>query len=127
MKVVVAEEIGQPLVTQEIPPPSVGDRDALVRVEACGVCHTDLHIVEGMLAEAGVAPPIVLGHEAVGVVEDAGSEVTHLKTGDRVGVYWFFGCGYCQGCIAGEDQACELGPPAPMSGKRRRGQAGAAT
>ncbi len=91
MKAAVLEQVQQPMVIKDVPVPSVGESDALIRVEACGVCHTDLHVAEGMLEGFGIDPfPLILGHEITGVVEQVGAEVTHIKPGDRVGAY----CGY---------------------------------
>src|SRR3972149_6912508 len=116
MKAAVAEQAPQPLVIKDVPDPSVGDREVLVRVKACGVCHSDLHIVEGMMAARGLDPfPLILGHEVTGVVEAVGTEVSHLRRGDRVGVYWIYGCGTCRYCLAGDEQACAA-DTTPMSG-----------
>lgn len=106
MKAVVLDRPNEPLVVREVPLPDVGPRDARIRVHACGVCHTDLHFVEGLFLAFGVPLPPILGHEVVGVVEDVGSEVTHLQPGDRVGVSYFLSCGYCRYCIEGEEELC---------------------
>lgn len=73
--------------------------EALVKMEYCGVCHTDLHVKNG---DFGEVPGRVLGHEGVGIVSEIGSAVTSLKVGDRVSVAWFFqGCGHCDYCVNG--------------------------
>src|SRR5215472_1119338 len=80
MKAAVLEQVNQPMVVKDIPMPAIGKRDALIKVAACGVCHTDLHLAEGFFRPLGIDVfPIVPGHEAVGTVEEVGAEVTHLK------------------------------------------------
>lgn len=107
MKAAVQERAQSPLVLQDLPTPAVGPREALVRVRACGVCHTDLHLAEGLFKTFGYDPfPLVPGHEIAGVVEDVGPEVTHLRPGDRVTVYWWHSCGRCRCCLAGEEESC---------------------
>ncbi len=106
----MSERVGEPLTITDVPDPTAGDREVVVRVKACGVCHTDLNIVDGLLMENGIGPPIILGHEPVGIIEETGREVTHLSAGDRVGVYWMYGCGQCRYCFAGEEQACTAVP-----------------
>ena len=95
------------MVIKDVPTPSIGEGDVLIRVHACGVCHSDLHIAEGMLGVLGLDPfPLIMGHEIVGTVEETGAEVDHLKPGERVGVYWSFGCGRCPYCLSGKEQIC---------------------
>src|SRR5262245_53754816 len=79
--------------------------EILVRVRACGVCRTDLHIVDGELPPPDM--PIVPGHEIVGTIEAVGDDVTHLAVGDRVGVPWLgYSCGKCRFCLAGQENLC---------------------
>lgn len=107
MKAAVLEQAQQLMVIQDVPDPSVGINDVLIKVRACGVCHTDLHIVDGILAALGLDPfPLIMGHEIVGEVEQVGSDVTHVKPGDRVAAYWQFGCGHCHYCLSGKEQTC---------------------
>src|SRR5258706_16307959 len=107
MKAAILEQAQQPMVVKDVPDPSVGINDVLIKVRACGVCHTDLHIVDGILAASGLDPfPLIMGHEIVGKVEQVGSAVTHLKPGDRVGAYWQFGCGHCHYWRSGKEQTC---------------------
>jgi len=107
MRAAVLEDPGKGLVVKNVPDPSVGPRDVLLRVRACGVCHTDLHLVDGLLKTAGHARfPLIPGHEIAGVVEEVGTEVTRLKPSDRVGVYWWLSCGRCPCCLAGEEEVC---------------------
>ena len=107
MKAMVLEAVQQPLVVKDVPVPAIGAQDVLIRVQACGTCHTDLHLSEGMFVPFGVNKfPLIPGHEVTGIVDRIGGQVTHLKLGDRVGVYWVFGCGHCPYCVAGEDENC---------------------
>jgi len=86
-----------PLELVEIPNPEPGPEDILLRIKVCGVCHTDLHTVEGELPE--VKLPIISGHQVVGVVEKQGKNASRFKEGDRLGVAWLYSsctqCGYC--------------------------------
>lgn len=107
MKVAVAHEVGQPLVIEDLPVPSVGPRDVLVRITASGICHTDLHVIEGRTA---LPLPIVPGHEACGVVEEVGSEVRRVRVGDRVLSSVTPACSTCWWCINGMSNHCELNP-----------------
>ncbi len=85
--------------------PAVQPGDALIRVRACGVCRTDLHVVDGELPDIRV--PIVPGHEIVGTVEALGDGVEDLAIGDRVGVPWLgFSCGKCERCRTGHENLC---------------------
>jgi propanol-preferring alcohol dehydrogenase len=102
----VLEEIGEPLVLKELANPSVLSDEVLVRVEACGVCRTDLHVVDGELPL--VKSPVIPGHEVVGVVERAGYDVKDLLPGMRVGVPWLGGtCGVCAYCTTGHENLCD--------------------
>jgi propanol-preferring alcohol dehydrogenase len=108
MKAAVLERRGDPLVVKQIDDPSrVQADEVVVKVAAAGICHSDLHLQDGLFSDLGIDVfPVVPGHETAGVVEETGAEVTHLKTGDRVGVYWIYPCGRCPYCLAGEEQAC---------------------
>ena len=106
MRAMVLEGIGEPLVLKELANPFVLSDEVLVRVEACGVCRTDLHVVDGELPL--VKPPVVPGHEIVGVVERAGYDVKNLSPGMRVGVPWLGGtCGVCAYCTTGHENLCD--------------------
>src|SRR5579872_2728134 len=90
-------------VSRPVPEPSANE--ILVRVDACGVCRTDLHLAEGDLAPK--RPLVVPGHEIVGVVEAAGPGATRFATGDRVGVPWLARtCGTCRYCRRGDENLC---------------------
>lgn len=102
----VLEGISEPLVLKQLANPSVLPDEVLVRVEACGVCRTDLHVIDGELPL--VKPPVIPGHEIVGVVERVGYGVEELLPGLRVGVPWLGGtCGVCAYCTTGRENLCD--------------------
>lgn len=92
---------------REYPVPEAGPKDVLIRVAACGICGTDVHIYHGSKGSTDVKPPVVLGHEFSGVVEKVGSEVTAVKVGDHVTVDPNIYCGKCHFCQIGKKQMCE--------------------
>jgi propanol-preferring alcohol dehydrogenase len=99
------ERPGAPLVAREVPVPEAGPGEVLVRVLACGVCRTDLHVADGDLPSLG--RPVVPGHEIVGEVVRAGAGVVGLAPGGRVGVPWLgWTCGVCERCRAGRENLC---------------------
>ena len=90
---------GQPLIAAELPAPRAGPQQVLIAVRACAVCRTDLHIIDGELADPKL--PLVLGHEIIGIVVDKGAEVDRFALGDRVGVPWLgWTCGVCDTAAA---------------------------
>jgi propanol-preferring alcohol dehydrogenase len=106
MQAAVVEKFGEPLVVREVPVPEPGPGQALVKIIASGVCHTDLHAADG---DWPVKPtlPFTPGHEGAGVVIALGPGVTHLKEGDRVGLAWLHSaCGYCEFCLSGWETLC---------------------
>ncbi|MCA0393574.1 MAG: alcohol dehydrogenase AdhP [Proteobacteria bacterium] len=107
MKAAVVRAFGQPLVIEEVPVPRPGAGQLLVKVAACGVCHTDLHAAEGDWP-VKPSPPFIPGHEGVGHVVAVGAGVSHVKEGDRVGVPWLYSaCGHCVHCLGGWETLCE--------------------
>ena len=95
-----------PLALRDLPLPSPGARELRVRVKACGVCHTDLHTVEGELKLPRL--PLVPGHQVVGVVEACGRDVKTFREGDRVGIPWLHStCGRCEFCTCGRENLCD--------------------
>jgi alcohol dehydrogenase, propanol-preferring len=97
---------GEPLVADEIPVPEVRNGQLLVKVSACAVCRTDLHIVDGELAEPKL--PLVPGHEIVGRVQQIGAGVEGFQRGDRVGIPWLgWTCGECEYCVSGRENLCK--------------------
>jgi propanol-preferring alcohol dehydrogenase len=106
MKAMLMTRAGAPLVLSDVPDPQPGDTDVLIRVRACGVCRTDLHIVDGELTRPKL--PLVPGHEIVGEVVGMGSAVVRLALGDRVGVPWLgWTCGECPYCWSGRENLCD--------------------
>jgi propanol-preferring alcohol dehydrogenase len=107
MRAAVVRTFGQPLSIEEWPVPDPGAGEVLVRIEACGVCHTDLHAADG---DWPVKPtlPFIPGHEGVGRVVALGTGVHHLEEGDLVGIAWLHdACGRCEHCITGWETLCE--------------------
>jgi propanol-preferring alcohol dehydrogenase len=107
MRAMVLASAGAPLrlAMREVPQPAA--REVLVRVHACGVCRTDLHVVDGDLA--GTRYPVVPGHEIVGRIAAVGADVHELQVGARVGVPWLaFTCGECRYCQSGRENLCEF-------------------
>src|SRR5215813_896693 len=95
-----------PLKLTEAPQPQPGENEVLVKVSVCGVCRTDLHVIEGELPRQIL--PIIPGHQIIGRVEQIGERVTRLKIGDRVGIPWLHRtCGVCEYCRAGKENLCE--------------------
>lgn len=102
----VLDEAGSSLAGRDVPRPDPARGEVRVRVETCGVCRTDLHIVDGELRNPKL--PLVLGHQIVGIVDGAGAEVDGLRSGDRVGIPWLgWTCGECRFCRAGRENLCE--------------------
>jgi propanol-preferring alcohol dehydrogenase len=101
----VVERPGAPLAARDLPVPEPGPDDVLLRVLACGVCRTDLHVADGELPPLG--RPVVPGHEIVGEVARVGARVSGLQPGDRVGVPWLgWTCGACGFCRSGRENLC---------------------
>jgi propanol-preferring alcohol dehydrogenase len=106
MRAMLFEKAGQPLRSAELPVPQAGAGHVLIRVRACAVCRTDLHIIDGELNEPEL--PLIPGHEIIGVVEKIGKEATRFKLGDRVGVPWLgWTCGHCEFCVSGRENLCD--------------------
>ena len=106
MRAMVLEAVGRPLVPVERPDPEPGPGEVRIKVLACGVCRTDLHVVDGELPD--VHTPVTPGHEIVGVVEALGPGVEDRAVGDRVGVGWLGRtCGRCEFCLSGRENLCD--------------------
>lgn len=106
MRAMVLEQAGSPLRLQQRPVPSPGPTEVRLRVLACAVCRTDLHIVDAELAVPRL--PLVPGHEIVGIVEALGRDVHTLRQGDRVGVPWLAHvCGHCNFCLTQRENLCD--------------------
>jgi len=105
-KICNLEENKNPLEIANLPDPVPGEKEILVRVTACGVCHTELDEIEGRTPPPKF--PVVLGHEVVGRVEETGSKADKFKIGDRVGIGWIYSaCGGCKFCLKGDENLCE--------------------
>jgi len=95
-----------PLEYTQVPTPTPKKGEVRLRIAACGICHTDLHTIEGELA--GGKLPIIPGHQIVGTVDALGEGVTRFRPGDRVGVPWLYStCGKCEFCLRGQENLCE--------------------
>ncbi len=106
MKAAVVREFGKPLQIEEVPVPRPGEGQILVKVEACGVCHTDLHAANGDWP-VKPRPPFIPGHEGAGYVVGVGPYVKHVKEGDRVGIPWLYSaCGHCDYCLDSWETLC---------------------
>src|SRR5919197_4516801 len=116
MKAVRLVQLEEPLVGAEVAVPEIGPLDALIRVAACGICHSDAHYRAGISRIDSL--PVTLGHEVAGRVESVGEDVSHLVPGDRVCVHYLISCGSCDFCVRGLEQFCHKGE---MIGKHRDG------
>ncbi|AHI02803.1 alcohol dehydrogenase [Corynebacterium falsenii DSM 44353] len=103
VKGIISRAKNEPVEKTTIVIPDPGDNDVIVRIQACGVCHTDLAYKEGGITDDY---PFLLGHEAAGVVEQIGDRVTHVKVGDYVVLNWRAVCGECRACKKGEPKYC---------------------
>ncbi|HOP47137.1 MAG TPA: zinc-dependent alcohol dehydrogenase family protein [Desulfobacteraceae bacterium] len=100
------QENKNPLELMDLPDPEPEENEVLVKVSACGVCHTELDEIEGRTPPPSL--PVVPGHEVVGIVEDAGKHAKKFKKGDRVGIGWIHSaCGECKFCLRGNENLCE--------------------
>jgi propanol-preferring alcohol dehydrogenase len=105
VRAMVLQRPGEPLAERELPDPEPAEGEVVVAVEACGVCRTDLHVVDGELREPKL--PLVPGHQAVGRVVAIGGGVEERREGDRVGVPWLaWACGVCERCREGRENLC---------------------
>ena len=106
MKAAVVREFGKPLVIEDVAIPEPGPGQIQVKIEATGVCHTDLHAAEGDWP-VKPNPPFIPGHEGVGFVSAVGPGVKLVKEGDRVGIPWLYSaCGHCKHCLGGWETLC---------------------
>jgi propanol-preferring alcohol dehydrogenase len=109
MKAAVLHEFKTPLVMEEIARPVPAADEVLLRVEACGVCHSDVHVADGDWAQMAriVKKPLIPGHEIAGIVAEVGADVKDLRAGDRAGIPWiFWTCGECEFCRQGNENLC---------------------
>jgi len=98
--------VGKPLELRDVPKPEPSDQQLLLKIQTCGVCRTDLHIVDGELEHPDL--PLILGHQIVGTVEEIGNNVTDFNKGDKVGVPWLgYTCGECEFCHNDQENLCD--------------------
>jgi propanol-preferring alcohol dehydrogenase len=117
MQAMILEQPGRPLVLSRLPIPRPAAGQLLIKIEACGICRTDLHIVEGDLDRPNL--PLILGHEIVGAVVERGEDAAGFSVGQRVGVPWLGGtCGSCEYCRSGRENLCDQ---AVFTGYQRNG------
>lgn len=117
MRTMLLQQIGHPLQLQEVAKPKPEPDELLVKVEACGVCRTDLHIVDGELTQPKL--PLILGHQIVGRIESIGSQVSQFTEGQRVGIPWLGDCCQsCEFCLSGRENLCDH---AIFTGYQRQG------
>lgn len=106
MRAMILQAPHQPLALAELPVPKPNSRQVLIRVHACAVCRTDLHIVDGELTQPKL--PLVLGHQIVGTIEEIGNHVDKFSVGQRVGVPWLgYTCDRCRYCLSGRENLCD--------------------
>jgi propanol-preferring alcohol dehydrogenase len=106
MRAMLFERIGEPLKLVELPIPQPGPGQVLIKIHACGICHTDLHIIDGELGEPKL--PLVLGHQIVGTVVQGGKGAKRYQPGERVGVPWLGGTDRtCRYCERGQENLCD--------------------
>jgi propanol-preferring alcohol dehydrogenase len=118
MRAALLQAFGQPLALHDLPIPEPLADEVLLRVQACGVCHSDLHIVDGDTPgfRAATKAALIPGHEVVGTVVRRGADVTHLDIGQRVGVAWLHhACGRCEQCLEGRENLCRAGSVTGMT------------
>src|SRR5271156_6503111 len=109
MKAAILQDFKKPLSIEEVERPHPEADEVLIQVEACGVCHSDVHVADGDWAQfAGIVKkPLILGHEIAGRVVEAGPEVRELQVGDRVRIPWiYWTCGECEFCGEGNENLC---------------------
>lgn len=117
MHAMVLERVGEPLAARKVPIPAAAAGELLIKVQACGICRTDLHVIDGELREPLL--PLIPGHQVVGEVESVGSGVSGFHPGDLVGVPWLGGtCGECAYCRSGRENLCDR---PVFTGYRRNG------
>ncbi len=106
MKAAVVHAFDRPLTIEEVPRPTPGHGQVVVRMETCGICHTDIHAAHGDWP-VKPSPPFIPGHEGVGIVEDVGPGVQRVSAGDRVAIPWLASaCGACEYCASGRETLC---------------------
>jgi len=111
-KAVVCRELNKPVVVEEVTIASPKRNEVMIKMKACGVCHSDYSATNGTIP---MPPPLVLGHEAAGVIEEVGEGVTDVQVGDTVVVSWIPMCGKCRYCASGRPQLCDVAAKATFT------------
>ncbi len=109
MRAAVLHEFKKPLALEDVPRPVIGESDLLIQLEACGICHSDLHLADGDWPQLAriTKKPLILGHEIAGRVAQKGEDVRDFQIGERVGVPWIHStCGQCEFCQEGNENLC---------------------
>ena len=109
MRAAVLHEFKKPLALEDVPRPVIGESDLLIQLEACGICHSDLHLADGDWPQLAriTKKPLILGHEIAGRVAQKGQDVRDFQIGERVGVPWIHStCGQCEFCQEGNENLC---------------------
>jgi len=106
MKAMVLEEFGAPLRIRQIPKPVLGPHEILLKVNACGICRTDIKIKDGEMPSSIISLPHIMGHEVAGEVADIGKAVDGISPGDRGVVYFYKACRNCEICLRGKENVC---------------------
>ncbi|MFN8007216.1 MAG: alcohol dehydrogenase catalytic domain-containing protein [Terriglobia bacterium] len=104
MKAALFRELGKPLNVEDVPKPTIGPDEVLIETRTCGICRTDLHILDGLAYIPKL--PHIPGHEPAGIIAEVGKGVTQLKPGQRVVPHLFLTCGQCYYCRTGKDSLC---------------------
>ena len=117
MKAAVLHEVGKPLVIEDVDVKKPGPHEVLIRTAYAGLCHSDLHFIEGLYPHP---LPMVLGHESAGIVDEVGSEVTYVKKGDHIITCLSVFCGTCENCTAGRPVICVNTDVKTLPGQARR-------
>jgi propanol-preferring alcohol dehydrogenase len=106
MRAMVLEKVGSPLKLQDVPIPEPGKGEVLVQVSTCGVCRTDLHVIEGDLPSPKL--PLIPGHQVIGKIVEIGDGVRSRSVGERVGIPWLgSSCNHCRFCLSGKENLCD--------------------
>ena len=106
MHAMVMEKSGQQLIYMQVKKPAPKPNEVLIKVNACGICRTDLHVVDGELKNPKL--PLIPGHQIIGTIEKLGSSITTFKIGQKIGVPWLGGsCESCQFCLSGRENLCD--------------------
>ncbi len=107
MRAMILDTPGQPLQLADLPIPKPSPDQVLIRVHACAICRTDLHVIDGELSDPKL--PLVPGHQIVGTVMEVGERVKRFKGGDRVGVPWLgYTCNHCRYCLTKRENLCDF-------------------